>query len=78
MEFLATKHGLAAAMRNDPDGFTALHALLLCRLVPALADICAGGEPGDPHYDARLVPCDRGGRTERYRCETAELTAGNI
>ncbi|MFF2520187.1 TetR/AcrR family transcriptional regulator [Streptomyces sp. NPDC058086] len=39
MEFLATKHGLAAAMRNDPDGFTALHKLFLDRLVPALADI---------------------------------------
>ncbi|WP_155351884.1 TetR/AcrR family transcriptional regulator [Acrocarpospora pleiomorpha] len=38
-DFLTTKHGLAAAMRNDPDGFTALHALFLDRLVPVLADI---------------------------------------
>jgi AcrR family transcriptional regulator len=38
-DFLATKHGLAAAMRTDPDGFTALHALFLDRLVPVLADI---------------------------------------
>ncbi|MFD5386925.1 TetR/AcrR family transcriptional regulator [Streptomyces sp. NPDC056669] len=39
VDFLATKHGLAAAMRNDPDGFSALHALFIERLVPALADI---------------------------------------
>ncbi|AJZ83091.2 TetR family transcriptional regulator [Streptomyces violaceusniger] len=39
VDFLATKHGLAAAMRNDPDGFTALHALFIERLVPALAEI---------------------------------------
>jgi AcrR family transcriptional regulator len=39
VDFLATKHGLAAAMRNDPDGFTVLHALFLDRLVPVLADI---------------------------------------
>lgn len=39
--FLVTKHGLAAAMRDDPDGFTALHALFLDRLVPVLADILA-------------------------------------
>jgi AcrR family transcriptional regulator len=40
-DFLVTKHGLAAAMRNDPDGFTALHTLFLDRLVPVLADILA-------------------------------------
>lgn len=39
VDFLATKHGLAAAMRNDPSGFTTLHALFLDRLVPVLADI---------------------------------------
>lgn len=38
-DFLVTKHGLAAAMRDDPDGFAALHALFLDRLVPVLADI---------------------------------------
>ncbi|MFD8007088.1 TetR/AcrR family transcriptional regulator [Streptomyces mirabilis] len=46
MEFLATKHGLAAAMRNDPDGFTALHKLFLDRLVPALADILRAARNG--------------------------------
>ncbi|MBK1787971.1 TetR/AcrR family transcriptional regulator [Prauserella cavernicola] len=39
VDFLVTKHGLAAAMRDDPDGFAALHALFLDRLVPVLADI---------------------------------------
>ncbi|MFI6868428.1 TetR/AcrR family transcriptional regulator [Nocardia sp. NPDC050406] len=34
VDFLTTKHGLAAAMRTDPDGITALHALFLDRLVP--------------------------------------------
>ncbi|NNH68525.1 TetR/AcrR family transcriptional regulator [Nocardia uniformis] len=38
-DFLVTKHGLAAAMRNDPETFTALHALFLDRLVPVLDDI---------------------------------------
>jgi AcrR family transcriptional regulator len=39
VDFLATKHGLAAAMRSDPDSFTALHALFLDRFVPVLDDI---------------------------------------
>ena len=39
MDFLVTKHGLAAAIRDDPDSFAALHALFLNRLVPVLADI---------------------------------------
>lgn len=42
VDFLVTKHGLAAALRNDPDGFTALHALFLDRLVPVFDEIlCA-------------------------------------
>ncbi|MFI7195412.1 TetR/AcrR family transcriptional regulator [Nocardia nova] len=38
-DFLATKHGLAAAMRSDPDGITALHALFLDRLVPVFENL---------------------------------------
>ncbi|WP_225729331.1 MULTISPECIES: TetR/AcrR family transcriptional regulator [unclassified Nocardia] len=38
-DFLITKHGLAAAMRNDPDGYAALHTLFLDRLVPILDDL---------------------------------------
>ncbi|HUQ56913.1 helix-turn-helix domain-containing protein [Lentzea sp.] len=39
-DFLVTKHGLAAATRNDPDGFATLHAMLV-GLVPVLADLIA-------------------------------------
>jgi hypothetical protein len=40
-DFLVTKDGLAAATRDDPNGFAALHALFLDRLVPVLADLLA-------------------------------------
>ncbi|SDW48666.1 DNA-binding transcriptional regulator, AcrR family [Amycolatopsis xylanica] len=39
VDFLVTKHGLAAAMRDDPDGFATLHTVFLDRLVPVLADL---------------------------------------
>lgn len=35
VDFLATKHGLAAALRDDRAGFETLHAFFLDRLVPA-------------------------------------------
>ena len=38
VDFLATKHGLAAAVHSDAAGFEALHAYFLDRLVP----VCAG------------------------------------
>ncbi|SES03951.1 transcriptional regulator, TetR family [Lentzea xinjiangensis] len=41
VDFLVTKHGLAAATRNDPDGFATLHGLFLERLLPVLTDILA-------------------------------------
>lgn len=48
VDFLATKHGLAAAMRNDPDGFSGLHALFLDRLVPVFDEIlCAARDKGE-------------------------------
>ena len=34
VDFLITKHGLAAVMRSDDAGFTALHSYFLDRLVP--------------------------------------------
>lgn len=34
VEFLVTKHGLAAALRSDSDGFSALHTNFLNTLVP--------------------------------------------
>lgn len=41
VDFLVTKHGLADALRNDAEGFGALHAFFLDRLVPVFADIVA-------------------------------------
>ncbi|MET8145717.1 TetR/AcrR family transcriptional regulator [Sphaerisporangium sp. NPDC005288] len=38
VDFLVTKHGLAAVLRSDDAGFDALHAYFLDRLVP----VCAG------------------------------------
>ncbi|GAA4397082.1 TetR/AcrR family transcriptional regulator [Tsukamurella soli] len=41
VDFLVTKHGLAAAMRSDSGGFESLHAYFLDRLVPVCADLLA-------------------------------------
>jgi AcrR family transcriptional regulator len=38
VDFLVTKHGLAAVLQSDDPGFEALHAYFLDRLVP----VCAG------------------------------------
>lgn len=52
VNFLVTKHGLAAATRNDPDGFTALHGMFLDRLLPVLAEILdAAREAGEIRPD---------------------------
>ncbi len=39
VDFLVTKHGLAAAMRSDHAGFEALHTYFLDRLVPACTQL---------------------------------------
>ncbi len=39
VDFLITKHGLAAAMRSDSAGLEALHAYFLDRLVPVCAQL---------------------------------------
>jgi len=41
VDFLATKHGLAAVMRSDHAGFEALHTYFLDRLVPVCAELLA-------------------------------------
>jgi AcrR family transcriptional regulator len=50
VDFLVTKHGLAAALQSDNAGFEALHAYFLDRLVPVCAQIleaaAAAGEIG--------------------------------
>jgi AcrR family transcriptional regulator len=52
VDFLVTKHGLAAALRNDDASFAALHAYFLDRLVPACAQIlAAAGQAGEIRSD---------------------------
>jgi AcrR family transcriptional regulator len=55
VDFLVTKHGLAAAMQSDHAGFEALHAYFLDRLVPVCARLleaaAAAGEI-QPSVDA--------------------------
>jgi AcrR family transcriptional regulator len=41
VDFLATKHGLAAILQPDSIGFAALHAYFLDRLVPVCAQLLA-------------------------------------
>jgi AcrR family transcriptional regulator len=41
VDFLITKHGLAAALRSDRARFEALHAYFLDRLVPVCAELLA-------------------------------------
>lgn len=56
VDFLVTKHGLAAAMQTDSAGFEALHEYFLDRLLPVCADLldaaAASGEirPGLDAY----------------------------
>ncbi|WP_067144319.1 TetR/AcrR family transcriptional regulator [Microtetraspora malaysiensis] len=55
VDFLVTKHGLAAALRSDDAGFDALHAYFLDRLVPVcteLLDAAAGSGEIRPDLEA--------------------------
>jgi AcrR family transcriptional regulator len=55
VDFLVTKHGLAAALRSDEPGFETLHAYFLDRLVPVCAELLeAAAAAGDirPGLDA--------------------------
>ncbi|MFD5088458.1 TetR/AcrR family transcriptional regulator [Kitasatospora sp. NPDC058406] len=51
VDFLVTKHGLAAALQNDTSGFEALHAYFLDRLLPVCTELLdaavADGEISD-------------------------------
>jgi AcrR family transcriptional regulator len=48
VDFLVTKHGLAAAMHSDDAGYGALHAYFLDRLVPVCARLLdAAAEAGE-------------------------------
>ena len=55
VDFLVTKHGLAAALQPDNAGFDALHAYFLDRLVPVCAQLLdAAADAGEigPDMDA--------------------------
>jgi len=58
--FLVTKHGLAAALRSD-DGFEALHAYFLERLVPVCAQLLsAAADAGEINSDVEAYELMRG------------------
>ena len=44
VDFLVTKHGLAAALQSDQARFQTLHAYFLDRLVPVCAELLDAGE----------------------------------
>ena len=52
VDFLVTKHGLAAAMQSDQAGFKTLHAYFLDRLVPVCAQLLeAAADAGEIRPD---------------------------
>jgi AcrR family transcriptional regulator len=52
VDFLVTKHGLAAALRSDKASFDALHEYFLGRLVPVCAQlVAAAAEAGEIRSD---------------------------
>ncbi|MFF4314304.1 TetR/AcrR family transcriptional regulator [Streptomyces sp. 900105755] len=61
VDFLVTKHGLAAALRADQAGFDALHAYFLDSLVPVCTRLLdAAAESGEVHTDLAAVELMRG------------------
>jgi AcrR family transcriptional regulator len=61
VDFLVTKHGLAAVMQSDHAGFDALHAYFLDRLVPVCAQLLdAAAEAGEIRSDLDAYELMRG------------------
>jgi AcrR family transcriptional regulator len=61
VDFLATKHGLAAVMQSDNAGFSALHAYFLDRLVPVCAQLLdAAAEASEIRSDLDAYDLMRG------------------
>ena len=61
VDFLVTKHGLAAALQPDNAGFGALHAYFLDRLVPVCARLLdAAAEAGEIRADVDAQGLMRG------------------
>jgi hypothetical protein len=61
VDFLVTKHGLAAVLQPDSVGFGALHASFVDRLVPVLAQLLdASAEAGEISADMDAYELMRG------------------
>ncbi|MER5999914.1 TetR/AcrR family transcriptional regulator [Nonomuraea sp. NPDC051941] len=61
VDFLVTKHGLAAVLRSDDAGFDTLHAYFLDRLVPACAQLLeAAAAAGEIRSDVDAYELMRG------------------
>ena len=61
VDFLVTKHGLAAVLQSDDAGFDALHAYFLDRLVPVCAQLLgAAAAAGEIRSDADAYELMRG------------------
>lgn len=61
VDFLVTKHGLAAALRSDDPGLDALHGYFLDRLVPVCAALLdASAEAGQTRSDLDAYQLLRG------------------
>ncbi|GAA2628964.1 TetR/AcrR family transcriptional regulator [Streptomyces vastus] len=61
VDFLVTKHGLAAVLQSDNAGFEALHAYFLDRLVPVCTELLeAAAEAGEIRSDLEAYELMRG------------------
>ena len=61
VDFLTTKHGLAAVMQSDKAGFDTLHAYFLDRLVPVCTQLLdAAAEAGEIRPDVEAYELMRG------------------
>ncbi|MGW7045714.1 TetR/AcrR family transcriptional regulator [Streptomyces avermitilis] len=61
VDFLVTKHGLAAVLQSDDAGFDTLHAYFLDRLVPVCAELLeAAGVAGEIRSDIDAYELMRG------------------
>lgn len=61
VDFLVTKHGLAAVLQSDKAGFASLHAYFLDRLVPVCAQLLdAAAEAGEIRSDVGAYELMRG------------------
>ncbi|HEX6355145.1 helix-turn-helix domain-containing protein [Actinophytocola sp.] len=61
VDFLVTKHGLAAVLRSDSAGFDTLHAYFLDRLVPVCAQLLdAAAAAGEIRADVAAYELMRG------------------